>query len=186
MSTENPILDALETSVIIDRKDKPGQIPWTEWRVPVVTTGPSPGSIPMAGPNGLIDPSLLPPSGGTPIITTLTAAQIIGAFQVVAVHSDGLAYLADASNFDDASQTIGVAITSAIAPGNTLQVQQVGFLSNLGWSWPTPGETLYLGTGGTLTTIVPTSPGSAFELPMGTVISNTKVEMQLGLPIILA
>jgi hypothetical protein len=187
MSEQNPILDALETSVIIDRKDKPAQVPWTEWRVPVVTDGPSSGSIPMTGPDGLIDPSLLPSaSGGTPIITTLTAAQIIGAYQIVAVHSDGMAYLADVNNFDDSSQVIGIAITSAIAPSNTLQVQQVGFLSNLGWNWPTPGATLYLGAGGTLTTTVPVSPGSAFELPMGTVISNNKIEIGIGLPILLA
>ncbi len=113
----------------------------------------------------------------------MTAAQTIGAYQVVAVHADGLAYLANSSNLADSSQTVGLAITSAINPGNTLQVQQVGFLSNLGWNWPTPGKTLYLGLGGTLTT----NPNTGvFELPMGTTISNTEVEVQMGLPIIFA
>jgi hypothetical protein len=67
MPEQNPILDALETSVIIDRKDKPAQVPWTEWRVPVVTTSTSPpavGSIPMTGANGKLDPSLITGGGG--------------------------------------------------------------------------------------------------------------------------
>ncbi len=176
---------ALKWSVILNRVDQVGQKFWTQWRANVVESQPAQeGDNPMLGPGGIIDPSLLPgTTGGATLITTMTAAQTIGAFQVVAVHADGLAYRADSSNVADASQTVGVAITSAINPGDTLKVQQVGFLSNLGWNWPTPGVTLYLGLNGTLST----SPNTGvFELPMGTTISNTEVEVQLGLPIILA
>jgi Uncharacterized conserved protein (DUF2190) len=185
MSTENPILDALDVSVIVDRKDKPGQVGRTEWRVPVVEKGGTPGAIPITGAGGTLDPSLIPGSSDSAIVTTMTAAETINAYQMVSVHSDGLAYLADVTDLADTSQTIGMAITSATT-GNPITVQQVGFMLNAGWNWITPGQTLYLGTTGTITTIVPSSPGSAFELPVGTVISNTKVELQLGLPIVLA
>ena len=61
MSTENPILSALEKSVIINRRDKPGQIAWTEWRANVASGCPAPpGSIVMTGAGGKIDPCLLP------------------------------------------------------------------------------------------------------------------------------
>src|SRR5271170_6355541 len=177
---------ALKWSVILNRMDKIGQKFWTEWRNEVtdVSTGaPDAGAVVMLGPNGKIDPSMLPASGSDIVITTLTANQTIGAYQAVAVHADGMAYLASSANIADSSQTIGIAISSAINPGDTLQVQQVGFLSNLGWSWPTPGVTLWLGVGGVLTT----NPNTGvFELPMGTTISNTEIEVQIGLPIIFA
>jgi len=177
---------ALKWSVILNRMDKIGQKFWTEWRNEVtdVSTGaPDAGAVVMLGPNGKIDPSMLPASGSDIVITTLTANQTIGAYQVVAVHADGLAYLATSTNSSDASQTIGIAISSAVNPGDTLQVQQVGFLSNLGWNWSTPGVTLFLGINGTLVTNPSTG---VFEIPMGTVISNTEIEVQLGLPIIFA
>jgi len=63
MSTENPILDALQKSVIINRRDKPDQIAWTEWRANIASGCPAPpGSIVMTGAGGTIDPCLLPPS----------------------------------------------------------------------------------------------------------------------------
>ena len=37
MSTENPILDALEVSILVHRRDKPGQVAWTEWRANVAS-----------------------------------------------------------------------------------------------------------------------------------------------------
>jgi hypothetical protein len=166
--------------------DQIGQKFWTEWRNAVVdssTGAPDAGAVVMLGPDGKIDPSMLPASGSDIVITTLTANQTIGAYQVVAVHSDGMAYLASSASVADASQTIGIAISSAVNPGDTLQVQQVGFLTNLGWNWQTPGVTLFLGVAGVLTTNPSTG---VFEIPMGTVISNTEIEVQLGLPIIFA
>ena len=186
MSTENPILDALDVSVVVDRKDKPGQKGRTEWRVPIVTEGGTPGAIPITTNTGQLDPSLIPGTTSSAIVTTLTAEEVINAFQVVSVHSDGGAYLADVTDLQDTSQTIGIAITSAVNPGDPVQVQQLGFLSNLGWNWTTPGQTLYLSTGGSMTTTVPQSPAAAFELPIGTVLSNTQIEVQIGLPIVLS
>jgi hypothetical protein len=69
MSTENPILDALQTSVIINRRDQPGQIAWTEWRANVAFGCPAPpGSIVMTGASGTIDPCLLPPPASSLLI----------------------------------------------------------------------------------------------------------------------
>ena len=66
MSTENPILDALEVSVIINRKDVLNQRFWTEWRAGIAVTCPAhPGDLVMLGPLGTIDPCLLPPIGAS-------------------------------------------------------------------------------------------------------------------------
>ena len=72
MPEQTPILDALETSAIINRKDKPGQVPWTEWRVPVVTASggpPSEGSLPMLDASGQIDSSMIPGGGGSSAVS---------------------------------------------------------------------------------------------------------------------
>lgn len=114
-------------------------------------------------------------------ITTMTAGENVNAFQVVAVHGDGLAYKADAGNAADADRIVGVAITSA-STGNTLQVQQIGVIDNLGFSF-TPGAWVYLGNTGAL---VQTPNTGAFEQPMGVALSATRVEIEIGLPIIFA
>lgn len=65
MSVENPILDALEVSVIINRKDVLNQRFWTEWRAGIAVGCPAnPGDLVMLGPLGTIDPCLLPPGSG--------------------------------------------------------------------------------------------------------------------------
>jgi hypothetical protein len=68
MSTENPILDALQTSVIVNRKDQLGQIAWTEWRTGLVLfggTAAQAGDIAILGLNGKLDPSVIPISSST-------------------------------------------------------------------------------------------------------------------------
>ncbi len=86
MSTENPILDALEVSILVDRRDKPGQVAWTEWRANVASGCPAPpGSIVMTGASGKIDPCLLPSTtgllievGGVPVVTQTVLNFIAG------------------------------------------------------------------------------------------------------------
>jgi hypothetical protein len=112
---------------------------------------------------------------------TLTAGQNVNAYQVVAVHSDGLAYIASAATLADADRIVGVAITSALT-GNPIDVQQVGTINNLGFSF-TPGATVYLGLTGAL---VQTPNAGVFELPMGVATSASQLEVQMGLPIIFA
>jgi len=67
MSEENPILDALAVSLILNRKDKTGQVAWTEWRDPIVLVGGTPaqaGNLALLGPNGQFDPSVIPGGSG--------------------------------------------------------------------------------------------------------------------------
>lgn len=66
MSEQNPILDALQVSVIVNRRDQTGQVAWTEWRNAVVVTGGTSaqaGNLPILGSDGKLDPSIVP--GGT-------------------------------------------------------------------------------------------------------------------------
>jgi hypothetical protein len=112
---------------------------------------------------------------------SLMAGENINAFQAVAVHADGLAYKADASNAADAGRVVGIAITSATT-GNSLEVQQLGEIDNAGFLF-TPGAWVYLGTGGAL---VQTPNAGAFELPLGVALSASRLEAQVGLPIIRA
>jgi hypothetical protein len=61
MPEQLPIIDALQTSVIINRRDFPGQIPWTEWRAGVAYGCPAnPGDLVGLSASGKIDPCLLP------------------------------------------------------------------------------------------------------------------------------
>lgn len=182
MPAENPILDALQTSVIIDRKDRPGQAFWTEWRTGLVLVGGTQaqaGDLAILGPNGKFDPSVIPASGNG--FFTLVAGQNIVAYQVVAVHGDGQAYVADVGNVSDASRVVGIAVTSA-PMGQPVQIQQIGPVSNLGWSF-TPGTMVFVGFAGTL---VQTPSIGTFELPMGVATSVTQVEAQIGLSIVFA
>lgn len=86
MSQEKPILDALEVSVLLNRRDQPGQVAWTEWRANVASGCPAtPGSIVMTGASGKIDPCLLPSTtgllievGGVPVVTQTVLNFIAG------------------------------------------------------------------------------------------------------------
>jgi len=117
----------------------------------------------------------------TAIVLTLNAGENVNAFQAVAVHADGNAYKADAGNTADADRVVGIAITSATT-GNSLTVCQVGEIDNAGFSF-IPGSWVYLGTGGAL---VQTPNAGLFELPLGVAISASRLEAQIGQPIIKA
>jgi hypothetical protein len=64
MPEQKPLIDALNVSVIVDRKDRPGQIARTEWRANVAYGCPaSPGDLVGIGASGKIDSCLLPTTG---------------------------------------------------------------------------------------------------------------------------
>lgn len=76
MFEQNPILDALQTSVIVNRKDRPGQTFWTEWRTGLVLQGGTAaqaGDLAILGPDGKFDPSVIPGSGGSTVSVNGTA-----------------------------------------------------------------------------------------------------------------
>jgi len=67
MSEENPILSALEVSLILNRRDKTGQVAWTEWRDEIVLVGGTSaqaGNLALLGSNGQFDPSVIPGGSG--------------------------------------------------------------------------------------------------------------------------
>jgi hypothetical protein len=117
----------------------------------------------------------------TAVVLNMTVGQNVNAYQAVAVHADGLAYIADAGNTADAGRIVGIAITSATT-GNSLTVVQMGEIDNAGFLF-TPGVRVYLGTSGAL---VQTPNAGAFELPLGVALSASKLEAQIGLPILTA
>lgn len=113
--------------------------------------------------------------------TTLVAGMNINSFQVVTVHSDGKAYVADRTTSADSGRVIGIAVTSALTGGN-VTIQQSGEVDNTGGWFFTPGDTMYLDTTGALTASVPTT---GFELPMGVARSAGTLMLGIGTPIVL-
>lgn len=69
----NDLINALEASIIANRKDQVGQTAWTEWRTGLVVTGgaSSVGSIPLVSSTGKLDPSLVPGGTGTDLFSAL-------------------------------------------------------------------------------------------------------------------
>lgn len=68
MPQQTPILNALKTSLIVNRIDSPSQISWTEWRTGLVLVGGTPaqaGDLALLGPNGQFDPSVIPTTGSS-------------------------------------------------------------------------------------------------------------------------
>lgn len=173
-------------SVILNRIDNAlGNPPWKEWRASVVSVSSGAadaGAIPMLGPDGQLDPSMIPTVQPPVIAITLTAGANVNAFQAVSVHADGLAYPADASTLSDAGAVVGIALTSATT-GNTLNIQQAGKFINNGYNF-TPGVQTFLGLSGTLVDSLPV--GAVFQQPMGTAINSTSLLLEVGLPIILS
>ena len=137
--------------------------------------------FPCLGPDGMLDPSMVP--GAVPVDhITLTAGSNVNAFQAIAIHSDGLAYPADASTTTDAGHVVGVAVTSATS-GNTFIVQQAGNFDNNGWTFA-PGNSVFLGFLGAMADSLPV--GATFQQTMGVSVSNTRLLVEVGLPIILS
>src|SRR5277367_343089 len=143
MSEENPILDALELSVIINRRDKPGQVAWTEWRANVAFGCPAaPGSIVMTGAGGTIDPCLLPSTtgllievGGVPVLTQNLLNFIAGTgITIVPDAFGGITFTATGS-----SSTVSVNGTTVTNPNfnNTTPAAQSGFTNVI---WQTDGS----------------------------------------------
>lgn len=140
------------------------------------------GKLVVLNSAGLVDSSM--GGGGAPPLPTLTAGVNISAYQVITIHSDGMAYVADAATVADANIVMGVAITSA-SVGNPLTFAPSGEVDNSGFLF-TPGARVYLGLSGALVETVPTHPASAFELSLGVAASSSKLFLEVGTPILLA
>jgi len=135
MSEQNPILDALQVSVIVNRRDQTGQVAWTEWRANVASGCPAdPGSIVMTGADGLIDSCLLPNTSGITIQVSgvPTPVQNLVNFKAGA----GLTVAADNAG--------GVTYSLTVPPLTSLPFGQITTGTNV-------TATMTVGTGATLT-----------------------------------
>lgn len=96
---------------------------------------------------------------------TLNAASILSALKAIAIDGTGLAIYADSVT---APHAVGISTTA----GTTINVQISGTVTDALWSW-TPGQMLYVGTAGTLTSSAPT--GGAYVLPVARALTATTV-----------
>lgn len=143
MPEQKPLINALEVSVLVDRRDQPGQVPWTEWRTGIVLTGGTPaqaGDLALLGPNGKFDPSVIPGgSGGSTVSvngTTVTDPNFNnttpaapGGFSNVIWQFDGSGNVS--AYYQTAPSTSFTNITSGT---NTLATMTVGTGASIGFS----------------------------------------------------
>lgn len=139
---QNPVQDALELSVIINRRDTPGQIAWTEWRVGAAFGCPAdPYSVVLTGATGKIDPCLLPTTSGllievagVPVTDQSTLNFIAQTGIAISFGPAGELYIANtgASSTSFADITSGTNIQAAMVVGSgasiTLQCPGTGVI----------------------------------------------------------
>jgi hypothetical protein len=117
------------------------------------------------------------PSPSAPETVTLTAGQNINAFSAVAVHADGLAYIASADNADDAGRVVGVAVSSALV-GDPVQIQGEGTIDNNGFLF-IAGKNVFLGINGALVQTIPSGTGIVLQ-PLGLALSASRLDAEVG------
>jgi hypothetical protein len=166
---QNPIQDALELSVIVNRRDKVGQVPWTEWRAGATySCSANPYSLVMTGAAGTIDPCLLPaiPSSlievnGTPVTDQSTLNFIPGTGIVITFGPNGEVTFtntgASSTSFADITSGTNLTSTMTVSTGAVLtytlegvvNANEVGTIDIAG-NLPThPGEILISQPGNT-------------------------------------
>lgn len=147
----------------------------------VVSSGATDGGRLVAtGPDGVLDESVLPASASSFTLTALAnSGSSISGDRVIKANGDGSVSYADCSVSGDGSKAIGITTTAASA-GASLNYQAQGTVSYSGWSW-VPGP-VYLSTSGQLTQ---TAPTSGFVLVVGVAITATKLQVGVGIPIVL-
>lgn len=118
-----------------------------------------------AGPGG---------GGATGALTvTGTAAVPLSGHRAVYRRPDGLIDYASATNLGCLHEYIGIT-TGAASAGDDITMVVFGEMSEPTWAW-TPGVPIFLGSGGALTQIPPTTPTADFLVVLGYVPITTKV-----------
>jgi len=112
---------------------------------------------------------------GTQLEATLTAQEPILTGQAVAQGGGG-AVLADATNLNHISRVLGIAANDA-AVGQNVTITLQGTTTVSGFS---AGDVLWLGSGGGLTTVVPTT---GFSIQVGIALNPTTALVRLSEPI---
>ena len=103
-------------------------------------------------------------------------------FSIVAL-IDGLLYTASNQNIEHISSVVGIA-QSGGEKGDFINVFTDGIITNNGWSWNSQNNNrLFLGSGGAIDTIPDFN--AAFMLDIGTVVSRTKIVLDIQEPTLL-
>jgi len=166
VETASPASVVVETSsTILVENSLTEAIVQNTYSTPTVTVS----QVGVQGPPG-------PP--GTGGYSTVVAGEDISVYQVIAIGSDGLAYIADPTNVDDLGQVLGVAIQSASASG-TLQYVSTGTI--LGGSW-SEGEKYFVGLNGSLST-TPRAVGAQWLQFIGVGKTSNSFNIALGQPV---
>ncbi|ATG94675.1 DUF2190 family protein [Paracidovorax citrulli] len=125
------------------------------------------------GPRGEVGPA-----GGATVsrVAGSTLSALIAAWEDAA----GRVYALDKDDEDHVYLLLGITLTAA-DPGQPINVQRSGVITDSAWSW-TPGQRIYLGLGGALTTA---APAVGFDVLIGTALSPTRLLLNLQDPIAL-
>lgn len=119
---------------------------------PLVIGGP----IGERGPQG-------PPGSGT--ASQFAAAGPVGGLRLVVNGGNGVEH-ANPNIREHGFQIIGVSLQSAVSPGDLIEVQQSGSLSNPSFNF-IPGQPVYTNEFGVLTQTPPTDPTRAWQTVVG-------------------
>lgn len=144
------------------------------------TTVVSVGEQGPAGPQGPVGPKGDPGTGISVDVSLLTN-QIVSSYKVMTVDPLGFAIYADPLNPDHVSNVLGVSI-NAVTDNTYVTIRSSGFLEDAAWNW-TSYEPVFLGANGALTQ---TPPTVGFLLIVATVISPTKLLINIKEPIVLS
>lgn len=114
-------------------------------------------------------------SGASSDTIEIVSTEPVSAFAVVTSSGRN----ADSSSLASVGRVAGINL-SAVGAGETMNVTNVGEVTNLGWAW-TAGDVVFL-NGTVLSTTV---PGTGFIQRIGTARNSTTLIVELGEPILL-
>lgn len=122
-----------------------------------------------------------PPGGGA--ASEFSSAGTLGGLRVVVNAGDGLVH-ADSTDEQHGLQIVGVSLNSAVAPGDSVQVQQIGSLTDPSFNF-TPGQPVYVGPAGVLTQVPPSGPEQAWQTIVGHATDQNTVFLNIQDPVFL-
>lgn len=123
------------------------------------------------------------PGPASNAIITKTAAETIGVYHAVRLTTSGTVEVCDPAVEADIDTLLGIA-TQSVSAAAPLVVQLAGEMTDGGWAW-TPGAPIWLGTGGVLTTTIPSEGTVAALVRMGVAVTATLIRIDIEEPIYL-
>jgi hypothetical protein len=137
--------------------------------------------------NGLLDPSIIPPTAvgkSSSLVLDRIASGPILRGDVVRANSSNHVSVADPTTNLDSSYGLGVALNDADNL-ESVEVLVLGIISDPIFSVFSVNETLFLDESGGITNVKPTQPSRNFLLIIGKSLGGNEVFVNLGTPITL-